>query len=169
MDEFVTVAALLLGPGGIVLGWWLAQLSDAKRDARAVAREQDREDRARVVAIVDTAQNITAVAQALVVAEIRRYNQRPVDAQHHGEVMREYNELRVRYGFLAAEAALLGPPWASEAADAIYAEQSKASSLVETVLTRLNADDVDAAGEQIKIVEARIDELIAEARQRFAD
>lgn len=168
MDEFVTVAALLLGPSGIVLGWWLAQLSDVKRDARTAAKEQDREDRARVVAVVDTAQNITAVAKALVLAQVQRYNNQPVDAEHYGEVVREYNQLRSRYGLLAAEAAIQGPPWASEMADAIYEAQRKANALVDTVMARLNAADLDAARDQLDAVEARIDELIAQARQRFS-
>lgn len=171
-DQWVTVIALGIGPvgilAGIFFGWWLSQRSDEKRDQRTAADQRGREQATRVVAIVDTAQRIVSDMTSLIHAEIMTHNQRPVDVEQFREVVRALNTTRSRLGLLAAEAAVFGPSWASEAVNKIHEGQNEAALLLESIQRQLNDADVDAALERIAAVEADIDRLVVEAQGAYA-
>jgi hypothetical protein len=146
--------AVLLSPAGIVIGWYLNEIS-ARRRTR-----QEREDRAheakvaRVLAVVRTVQAVRDLTASLAYHTASRAMGRDHDPQQAAKLGDEFNDAQRDLRLLAVEVDVLGPAWLSAPA-ADFTDQLSGLNLK---LIELGQPYTDEKGTEIQAV---IDDFIA--------
>lgn len=118
----------LLGPAGVVLGWWLNQRTlreNAEQQARAAEETAERQ---RVLDAVGLARDAAGLIRSLLhgITIKEQYRKAP---HGFGEMMDEFNRTRGAFRSTALRLRVLGPSWSVEGAERIDVEINKLAEL----------------------------------------
>lgn len=122
------LAPWLIGPAGIVLGWWLNQRTlrgTAERDAQ---RRDEAEARQRVLETVALARNTSGLIRSLLHGIYLKANA-GTSPSGLAEMMDEFNHSKDAFRGAVLRLRVLGPSWAVEGAEAIDVEITKLAEL----------------------------------------
>lgn len=156
----------LLGPAGIVLGWWLNQ-----RTLRGNAERQTREaestaEKQRVLDAVslgrDTAGMIRSLLHGIYIKQ--QYRQAP---EGFAEAMSEFNRTRDRFRNAVLALRVQGPSWAVEGIDRLDVKISKMAELGMAMQKGITAEHMTSVNAELPELERLLREYIASVSEHY--
>lgn len=122
------VVPWLLGPAGIVLGWWLNQRTLRGNAERQAQQADEAAERHRVLETVGLARDAAGLIRSLLhgVHLKAQYRQAPPG---FAEMLEEFNRTKDKFRGSVLSLRVLGPSWAVEGAERLDVEINKLSEL----------------------------------------
>lgn len=153
-------AAAVVGPAGLVVGFLLSEISEARRSARTRRERAVADSEARVAAVVRHARRATGEFRGLAHgASIRRK-----DAEQFSSAVTAFNDNWRELETALAEAAVLGPDWIDGPASELLAVGSNGMGTIMRMQRALTASDVTLVQRQIAEMDSALNAVLLTAR-----
>ncbi|WP_345529717.1 hypothetical protein [Nocardioides endophyticus] len=156
----------LLGPAGIVLGWWLNQRTLRGNAERQVQQAHEASERQRVLDAVALARDTASLIRSLLhgIHIKAQYRQAP-----HGftEMMDEFNRTRDAYRNAVLALRILGPSWSVEGAERLDVEINKFAELAFTMQKGIKSEHMTAVNSGLPELDRMLREYIATVSEHY--
>ncbi|MGC0141819.1 hypothetical protein [Pseudactinotalea sp. Z1732] len=158
----------LLGPAGIVLGWWLNQRTlrgDAERQAREAEETAERQRVLQAVGLArDTAGLIRSLLHGIYVKA--QYRRAP---EGLSEMMDEFNRTKDRFRGAVLALRVLGPSWAVEKAERLDVEINKLSELGFVMQKGIKSEHMTTVNEQLPELDRMLRDYVSTVSTHYND
>lgn len=165
-EEWVTVAALMLGPLGVALGWWLNELSARNRADRSWAEAQEKAEWERSLECARLARLVAGYARSLAHGIYLTHAERS-EPDGIRDAIREYNHARADLNLAVVALRIGGPSLAVGPAESVIAASQLVAKRLTAMQRSLTREDMDAVGKELLVVDARTNELVAALAARY--
>lgn len=156
----------LLGPAGIVLGWWLNQ-----RSTRALADEMDErateaDARKRVLDAVRLARQVSSGTRDLLHGMYLKHTT-GVDREQHSAMMNEHNARRDQFRDAVLALRVLGPSWAVEKAERVDLLVNRLNELAFRMQQGLTNEQMQSVNTEIPQLDELVNAFVAEVGKHY--
>lgn len=160
------VLTVLLGPAGIVLGWWLHQHTlrgNAERQAKQTAEAEERQ---RVLDTVRLGRDTAALVRSLLHAMyLKSRNGEPPKGLD--EIMNEFNCVRDDFRGTVLALRVLGPSWAVEDAERLNVETTKLAELAFIMQEGVKAEHMTSVNADLPELDRLLNEYVSTVSNRY--
>jgi hypothetical protein len=156
----------LLGPAGIVLGWWLNQRTLRGNAERQARQADEAAERKRVLDAVGLARDTASLIRSLLhgIHIKAQYRQAP-----HGftEMMDEFNRTRDAYRNAVLTLRILGPSWSVEGAERLDVDINKFAELSFTMQKGIKSEHMAAVNSGLPELDRMLREYITTVSDHY--
>ena len=160
------VVPWLLGPAGIVLGWWLNQRTLRGNAERQARQANEATERQRVLDAVGLARDTAGLIRSLLhgIHLKKQYGNPPNGL---AEMMDEFNRTNDRSRGSVLALRVLGPSWAVEGAERLDVEITKLSELGFVMQKGIKAEHMTSVNDGLPELDRMLREYISEVSTHY--
>lgn len=160
------IIAVLLGPAGIVLGWWLNQHTlrgSAERQAKQAAEAESRQ---RVLDTVLLGRDAAGLVRSLL-HDMYLKSRHGKPPKGHEELVNEFNRVRDEFRGAVLGLRVLGPSWAVEGAERLDVVVSKLAELAFLMQKGVTAEHMRSVNSDLPALDEQLREYVSTVSDRY--
>jgi hypothetical protein len=160
------VAPWLLGPAGILLGWWLNQRTLQGSAEREAKRADEAAERQRVVDALRLGRDTASLVRSLLhgIYLKAQYGSPPKGLD---EMMNEFNKVRDEFRNSVLALRILGPSWAVQGAEQLDVEMNKLAELAFIMQKGVKAEHMTSVNSGLPELDRMLRGYIADVSKRY--
>lgn len=156
----------LLGPAGIVLGWWLNQRSTRALADRIEERAADADARKRALDAVRLARQVSSSTRDLLHGMYLKHTS-GINREQQTAMMDEHNARRDQFRDAVLALRVLGPSWAVEKAERVDLLANRLNELAFRMQEGLTNEQMQTVNTEIPQLDERVNAFVAEVGERY--
>jgi len=156
----------LIGPAGIVLGWWLNQLTMRGNAEREAAQAAEAAERQRVLDTVRLGRTTASLVRSLLHAMYLKsqYGRPPKGV---AEMMDEFNRVRDEFRSAVLSVRVLGPSWAVEDGERLDVEIARLAELAFLMQDGVKQEHMVSTNADLPALDRMLNAYIATVSERY--